>query len=159
MVAGMRSYLAADGVDLEKKTTDGTLVLSSDQSHLVEGRFEGPRMLEMLTKEVHRAMADGYKSLFVTGDLTWEFGSERNFDKLLEYERGLEEVFQAYPILRGICQYHRDTLPPKAIEDGLLTHRALYVSETLSHINPQYVPPARGEHRRPLNLKASLVQS
>jgi len=158
MVAGMRSYLAADGVDIARKTTDGTLVLSSDQSHLVKGRFEGPRMLAMLTEEVHRAMADGYKSLFVTGDLTWEFGNERNFDKLLEYEWGLEELFQAYPILNGICQYHRDTLPPKAIEDGLRAHKALFVSDTLSLLNPEYTPPVKGDHLHG-HRKASLVQS
>ena len=48
MVAGMRSYLAAAGIDVELELRKGSLVLSSEQSHLVEGIFDPDSMIHML---------------------------------------------------------------------------------------------------------------
>jgi 3-methyladenine DNA glycosylase AlkC len=42
------------------------------------------------------------------------------------------------PGLSGICQYHRDTLPQNAIQTALEAHKALYINETVVHLNPQY---------------------
>ena len=42
-----------------------------------------------LEASVIDAMRDGYKGLWATGDMLWEFGSERNLPKLGEYERRL----------------------------------------------------------------------
>jgi len=138
MVAGMRCYLAAEGLDLPKQLQRGALILTSATDHLVNGNFDVERMLDMLRDAVGRALADGYSGLFATGDMTWEFGSERNLEKLLEYERRLEEFMQANPGLQGICQYHRDTLPLHAIQCGMRSHKALYINDTLSRLNPHY---------------------
>jgi MEDS: MEthanogen/methylotroph, DcmR Sensory domain len=67
-------------------------------------------MLGMLSDSVHAALTDGYSGLWATGDMTWELGSRKNFEKLLEYEIGLEEMFRSYPALSGICQYPNTTL-------------------------------------------------
>ena len=48
MVTGMRSYLFAAGIDVTKEIVKGSLVLSSSNAHLVEGRFIVDRMLGML---------------------------------------------------------------------------------------------------------------
>ena len=48
MVAGMRSYLAAAGVDVAREVGKGSLVLSSDQGHLVDGHFDADLMLRAL---------------------------------------------------------------------------------------------------------------
>ena len=40
--------------------------------------------------------------------------------------------------LSGICQYHRDTLPPQAILSALQTHKGIRVNETLMRLNPHY---------------------
>jgi len=138
MVAGIRSYLAAAGVDVAEEVRRGSLVLSSDQGHLVNRSLDVRMMLGMLEEAVRRALSDGYRGLFATGDMTWEFGPERDFKKLLEYEQGLEELFGRYPHLSGVCQYHQDTLPLDAVRAGLYAHRGLFVNETLSRINPHY---------------------
>jgi hypothetical protein len=118
MVAGIRSYLAAEGLDVAQEVNDGSLVLSSDSGHLVNGVFDVARMLAMLAEAVNDALAHGYAGLWATGDMTWELGSEKNFGKLMEYECGLEEMFRDFPALSGICQYHRDTLPEDALHGG-----------------------------------------
>jgi hypothetical protein len=139
MVAGMRSQLAAAGLNLSEQIASGALILSSDQEHLVDGKFDTERMIDVLNGAVASALADGFRGLWAAGDMTWEFGSEANLAKLLEYERRLEAFMKSNTGLCGVCLYHRDTLPAHAIRTALETHPALYVSATLSQLNPAYV--------------------
>jgi hypothetical protein len=141
MVAGLRSYLAAAGLDVAQEVAKGALVLSSEQTHLVDGHFDVDRMLGMLADAVNQAFQDGCEGLWASGDMTWEFGPEKNFDKLLEYEYGLEELFRRNPALSGICQYHQDTLPTAALSQALHVHPMIYIGETLSRLNPYYTSP------------------
>lgn len=139
MVAGMRCYLSAVRVDVEQEAAKGSLVLSSDRSHLVDGRFDVDAMLRMLEDTVSQALRDGYAGLWAAGDMTWELGPQNDFSKLMEYEWRLEEAFQKHPQLCGICMYHRDTLPTEALAVGLESHRSVFINETLSRVNPHYV--------------------
>ncbi|MBA3394035.1 MAG: MEDS domain-containing protein [Deltaproteobacteria bacterium] len=139
MVAGLRSQLYAAGTDVESELARGSLVLVSDNSHLVDGRFEVNRMIDLLVAAVQSALADGYAGLFATGDMTWEFGPEKRFSKLLEYECRLEQVFREQPALSGICQYHRDLLPREAVREGVVSHASVFINDTLSRLNPLYV--------------------
>ncbi|HEY1503614.1 MAG TPA: MEDS domain-containing protein, partial [Stellaceae bacterium] len=134
------SYLAASGVDVARETGRGALILTSDRSHLAHGLFDADRMISLLNDELIQALADGYQGLWATGDMTWEFGPEQNFEKLLDYERRLEEFFHRNPRLGGVCQYHADTLPQAVMRHGLAAHPAFVVNETLARINPYYCP-------------------
>ena len=141
MVAGMRSYLAAKGVDVVNEIAQARLVLSSETLGSEDLGFDVDLMLQKLADAVDQALNDGYKGLWATGDMTWELGHEKNFDKLLEYEWGLEELFHKQPALCGICQYHRDSLPREVTRNGLLAHKTIFVNETLSRVNQHYLPP------------------
>jgi hypothetical protein len=134
MVAGIRSYLVA------LEVYNGSLVLSSQPDHLVDGVFDVARMLAMLGDAVKDALAQGYEGLWATGDMTWELGSEKNFEKLMEYECDLEEMIRNLPSLGGICQYHRDTLPDNALRVAVSKHSRVYLNDTLSRVNPFYCP-------------------
>lgn len=143
MVAGMRSYLAAAGIDVEQEVAKARLVLSSEPSVSADGDFNVDLMLHKLEDALDQALKDRYKGLWATGDMTWEFGPQKNFTKLMEYEWKLEELFRKRPELCGVCQYHRDTLSHEAMRQGLLTHRMFFINETLSRINPHYAPSGR----------------
>ena len=132
--------LQAQGVDTRSESERGALVLSSDQSHLVGGKFYPEKMIERLIALIDGATKEGFEGLFATGDMKWELGATDNFDRLLEYEALLELVFRQKP-LRGVCQYHRDLVPARAVRDALVTHRSVYVDETLNRDNWFYVPP------------------
>jgi hypothetical protein len=140
MVAGMRSYLAAADVDVAGEVGKKSLVLSSDQQHLVAGRFDVERMMQTLNDALDQALRDGYDGLWATGDMTWEFGPKQDFSKLMEYEWRLEEFMRAHASLSGLCIYHADTLPRAAMLQGFMTHECVFINETLSKINPNYVP-------------------
>lgn len=128
MVAGMRCYLAARDIDVEREIAKGSLVLSSDQNHLLDGRFDVDRMLRTLEEAVAQALQDGYKGLWASGDMTWEFGPENNYAKLVEYEQRLDDLFHRQAALSGICQYHKDTLPPKCLQQGLRLHEDIVLA-------------------------------
>jgi len=138
MVAGLRSYLAAAGVDVVDAIAKGSLLLSSEQDSLADGSFDIDRMINALESAVEKALEDGFEGLWASGDLTWEFGPARDFSKLVEYELRLEELFRRKPALSGICQYHTDTLPREATRQGLVVHSAIFINETLSLMNPHY---------------------
>jgi hypothetical protein len=139
MVAGMRSYLAAAGVDVAHEIGKARLVLSAERQHLVEGNFDVDRMMGTLENALAQALEDGYEGLWATGDMSWELGPHHDFTRLLEYEWRLEEFFRAHPGLCGICQYHRDTLPPQVVRQGLVSHPSIFVNETLAQLNPNYI--------------------
>lgn len=141
MVAGMRSYAAAAGVDVTHEMAKGSLLLSSDRSHLVGGRFDPARMMQLLDNALEQALNDGYAGLWATGDMTWQMGPERDFARLLEYEWQLERFFRTHPQLSGVCQYHADTLPRNRMRQGLVSHPGVFINETLSLVNPHFVPP------------------
>ena len=142
MVAGIRTYLTSSGIDVHEAVTSGRLILSSAQDHLVDGAFDSARMLAMLKSEIDRALRDGYVGLWASGDMAWEFGPTADYHQLVEYERGLEEIFQTNPSLCGVCQYHADTMPRGVVEHGVALHPGIFVNETLARVNRQYVPRA-----------------
>ncbi len=156
MVAGMRSALAALGVDVVNETARTRLVLSAEP--VTAGVFNTEAMLRMLEASLDQALHDGYKGLWATGDMSWEFGENQDFSKLLEYELGLEQLFQRRKELCGICQYHRDVLTPEAMRQGLHTHSRLVINETLSRINPHYLTSAEtAEHKNATEAKDELI--
>lgn len=139
MVAGMRSYLAAAGVDVAEESLKGRLVLTSDRDHLIDGcQFDLELMMQSLQDALKQALDDGFQGLWATGDMTWEFGPDRDFSKLLQYEWRLEEFFREHPQMGGLCQYHVETMPRKYLRHGVISHPAIFVNQTLSMINSIY---------------------
>lgn len=139
MMSGLRSCLAVLGGNVVDEVIKGSLVLSSDSTLSADGSFDSKLMIDKLEDALDRALDDGYKGLWATGDMSWEFGDKKNFGKLLEYEWKLEELFQKRPELCGICQYHHDTLPLEIMRMGLISHQSLFVNETLAGLNPHYI--------------------
>lgn len=142
MVAGMRSTLAAIGIEIETEI-DHKRILFSSETISPGMEFDSTVMVNMLENELNQAVKDGFKGLWASGDMTWEFGPAKDFSKLLEYELKLEELFGRRSELCGVCQYHRDSLPRDAMRKSLLVHPALVISGTLSRINPYYLRAAR----------------
>lgn len=150
MIAGMKSQLAANGIDVQEAIFSGNLLLSSEQTHLLgDWEFDVPSMLRSLERALQQALKDGYQGLWASGDMTWEFGPARDLGKLLEYEWRLEEFMREHPQMSGICQYHADTIPREVLHQGLCSHSHLFVSETLTIINPHYTERAASSQRVP----------
>jgi hypothetical protein len=115
-------------------------------------------MLAMLLNALRQALADGYAALWATGDMTWEFGNERNLTKLLEYECKLEDFMQKNAAIGGVCQYHRDTLPLEVMRVALYTHQAVYINDSLTRLSTYYRYPLSScdPHVSPAELNSML---
>jgi hypothetical protein len=137
MVAGMRSAISALGTDVASEIAKGRIVMISEPVS-EEGSFSIEGLLIKLEATLDEALSAGYKGLWASGDMTWEFAPENDFSKLLEYELKLEEMFKRRKELCGICQYHKDTLPRDAMRQALLVHPTIVINETLTRINPHY---------------------
>ncbi|MBV8878869.1 MAG: MEDS domain-containing protein [Planctomycetaceae bacterium] len=136
----VEAALAERGIDVGAELRRGALLLTSDRSHLDGGDFDPAALVQMLRGLIDGAVRDGFTGLCATGDMMWELGNERNFDRLLEYEALLETVFQEKPLM-GICQYRRDVVPARAIQDALLAHSSVHVGSELPLDNLFYIPP------------------
>ncbi len=141
MVAGMGSYLAASGVDVAHEVARGGLVLSSEQHLIDDYRFDIQHMINGLQSALEDALQQGFRGLWATGDMTWEFGPQKDFSSLLEYEWRFEEFMNEHPEISGICQYRADLLPRSAMRNGLVAHATIFVNQTLSRLNPHYIHP------------------
>lgn len=138
MVAAFESSLADTGVNTVEAVRRGALLLSCNEGHLVNGIFDPQRMLAMLRSAIRQASFHGFAGLWASGDMLWEFGSERNLSKLLAYEVGVQELIEQEPAFRAVCQYRRDSLPPNAVQVALYTHPSLHVNDRLRWSNPHY---------------------
>lgn len=136
-IAMISAALSHQGIDVEREMSRGALIFSSERE---TGRFDPKAMIAMLTSMIDEALRDGFTGLCATGDMRWELGGDEAFEHLLEYEAMLEQVFKTRP-LRGVCQYHRSTVPPSALQDALRAHRSLYIGNTHNADNLFYVPP------------------
>jgi hypothetical protein len=150
MVVQMQNHLEAANVDVAHETARASLVLSSAQHHLTPGgRFDVDRMLASLETAVDQALHDGYRGLWASGDMIWEFGPEKDFSQLLEYEWRLEEFFHECHQIIGVCQYRADMLPRAIMRHGLHSHASIFVSEKRSIKNPRYL------HRKTFTSEAA----
>lgn len=134
------SALRNTGLDAASEMKRGALLFSSERSHLASGKFDARAMVDGLCELIDGALQDGFEGLCATGDMKWELGPDKNFDLLIEYEALLEQVFRRKPLI-GICQYHRDLIPARALRDALITHRSTYIGDTLNQDNLFYMPP------------------
>lgn len=140
MVRMVCDALAARGVDIAHEVERGALLFSSDRSYLDGGGFDPRTMVNHLCTLIDEAVREGFQGLCASGDMRWELGTDDNFERLVEYEALLEQVFRDKP-LRGICQYHRNVIPTKAVREALVTHQSVYIGNTLNRDNLFYIPP------------------
>jgi hypothetical protein len=147
MIEEMQSYLATTGLDVAREINEGNLVFLSEQPHIgSDGRFNVDSMLRNAERALDEALNDGYKGFWVTGDMTWEAGPEKDFSRHLEYEWRVDQFFREHPETGAICQYHADTLPRAILRQSLLCHPSIFVSETGSLANPYFLHPALLTH-------------
>jgi len=134
------AYLDADGVEVAPYLQRGQLtILSSDKAYMSAGRFEPERMIALLRSETERALAERYKALRVTGEMSWALKGLPGSDRMVEYEAKLNTFFPGSQCL-AICQYDRRRFDPHVLLEVLETH-PLAVIGTEVYDNFYYMPP------------------
>lgn len=133
--------LEADGVDVDREIATGRLTVATPtETYLKHGIFEPDLMIEGLTSEVKRAMADGYKAFRATGELMWAVNLPSALLRLHEYEALLDLRFPDRFI--GLCQYNETSFNPEIISQMLRVHPKVIARNRLIQ-NPYYISNAQ----------------
>ncbi len=137
----IRRYLAEEGVDASAAERSGQItILHHTEAYTKDGTFDPDRMIAMLAEETKKALAEGYPTLRVIGEMTWVLRGHPGSNRVLEYEAKLNrDFFLQYPCV-AICHYNRWEFDPEIIKGVILTHPLLIRGSHLYH-NFYYVPP------------------
>ena len=133
-------YLRDDGLDPAPFLASGQLVfLTSGETYLREGAFDPEGMIGLLRSGEARALADGYRALRVTGEMTWALRGPTDPAALVRYEVLLNTFFPGSACL-AICQYDRRRIEPGLLLEIVQSHPYVVIGADVC-LNPHYVPP------------------
>jgi len=134
-------YLREDGLDPDPYLESGQLsVLTAQEVYLKDGVFDPDAMIALLRAETDQALAEGYATLRVTGEMSWALRGLPGSERLIEYEAKLNQFFPGSKCL-AICQYDRRAFSASLLLDVLTTHPIAVVGTSV-HDNLYYVPAA-----------------
>ncbi len=118
-----RLALAAEGIDgADAEARTALFVVTKDEAHLADGRFDCERMLRMLNEGVESALNAGFVRFRTCGDMSWLLDNMPGSEQVVEYEALLNEFFRNVRGL-GMCQYRS---PPPAGRSARPCHRVTF---------------------------------
>ncbi|MDH3558798.1 MAG: MEDS domain-containing protein, partial [Deltaproteobacteria bacterium] len=133
-------YMGDDGFEVSPYLSCGQLgVMSFDETYLREGVFDPDKMIDLLKTETDLALAQGYRALRVTGDMSWALQTPPGSEQIIKYEAKLNEFFPGSKCI-GICQYDKLLFPPALLMYVLETY-PLAIIRTELFDNFYYIPP------------------
>ncbi|MHB8780676.1 MAG: PAS domain S-box protein [Candidatus Geothermincolia bacterium] len=117
----VRAFLHDAGVGLERELENGGLELL-DYGHFFQeaGVFDAGAIPANLESQSKRALAEGYSTVLITGDNTWQASDDSQLQPLLDYHSYLNTRAGASYVL--ICQFGLATSDPSALISAMLVH-------------------------------------
>ncbi|MDI6830640.1 MAG: PocR ligand-binding domain-containing protein [Actinomycetota bacterium] len=110
-------------------------------------KFEAYRMVAFLEHEVAGALAEGFSSLWVAGEMNFIHAEDTPLEELLRYEAEVKRLFDG-KACTGLCMYDMRLFEPRFLLDVLDTHPLLLMDGRLTR-NHFFLPPeeaASGDH-------------
>jgi len=134
-------YLEDEGMDLEPFLGRGQLIFrSARETYLSQGKFEPEAMIDLWQQELEQSLAEGYRGLRVTGEMTWA-SEQVPGAELISYETRLNESPRAENFL-ALCQYNRPHFDPIFLMDVFAAHEKVVIgTEVVDNI---YYLPSQG---------------
>jgi hypothetical protein len=115
--------------------------MTAKEAYLRDGQFDPDSMIQLLSDETDKALAEGYAALRATGEMTWALAGEPGSERLVEYEARVNELFARKPCY-GLCQYDRRRFDADMLLDILHVHpKVLFGKEGLDNSQMYFVPP------------------
>jgi len=136
-----QARLRGVGIDVEACLARGQMVSRTcDDAYMENGIFDPDAVISFLRAETAQALAEGYKALSITGEMSWALRPLRGSERLMEYEAKLNEFFPGSKC-RGLCQYDWRAFGPALVMDVLSTHPIAAVGAA-AYDNYYYVSPS-----------------
>ena len=137
MITKTQEALEAAGIDTKKETETGQLILFSERTHLINGRFDTDRMIKLVDQAIVDALKAGFKGLRGTGDAVWEMGDHLDMEKFILYEKKLDK-FLVKKKATILCQYNLKVVGDQYLHDSLFCHNAVVEEKNVSLDNHFY---------------------
>ncbi|PRY17704.1 DcmR-like sensory protein [Pseudosporangium ferrugineum] len=102
-------------------------------------------MVELLARELQRALAEGCTGLRITADMCWAARPQANAEQLLVFESEIGRLF-ADGQLTAICEYDRESFDPVTLGYAARVHprtvaATVYHEDRALRICRQHIPP------------------
>lgn len=122
-VGGFAARLARDGGFACAMRSGQLDVRDARELYTPGGSFDGERLLDRLTAEHRRALAQGYSGLSATSEMDWALDSADGARDLVAYERGLGRRTGAGTVAL-LCQYDHARFPASTLREVAAAHDA-----------------------------------
>lgn len=114
--------------DLQESTARKQLELVSSRDWYFETGGE-PKSDAMMgaawSEKVNSALSAGFAGVRAVGDMSW-ISTQPDLERFIRYEKRCDEAAPDLP-LAGLCTYHVDSLPKKALERIVEAHQRCFV--------------------------------
>jgi PAS domain S-box-containing protein len=128
------------GVPIDRALEAGALALAGYRDvYLAGGRFDPEAVFDFAAGAGAQAVGAGFRALRIAGEMTWVLRGDPGADRILEYERKVNERIPELPVT-AICQYDRTRFSPEVIRDVIRTHPLVVVGDRVCR-NFYFVPP------------------
>jgi hypothetical protein len=115
--------------------------MTAKEAYLRDGQFDPDKMIQLLSDETDKALAEGYTAMRATGEMNWSLAGEPGSERLVEYEARLNHFFPNSKCY-AICQYDQRQFDSEMLLDILHTHpKVLFGKEGLDNTQMYFVPP------------------
>jgi len=140
-IARVKTALPEEGIDVEEAVEKGQLVLLDDKTPLLkDGRFEPRYLVELYRADVDRALAEGWKHVRATAEMSWLIDGEEGRDQILYYEALSTELFNTTDKVHALCQYNTARMSGSEIIELLKIHPWALLDGRIGE-NPYWVDP------------------
>jgi PAS domain S-box-containing protein len=150
--------LEEEGLNTSAYLSSGQLfVAESRKTYIRQGHFDPDSMLELLSRKTDKALKQGFKTLRVTGEMSWVLRGLPGSERLMEYEVKLHKYFSESSAI-GLFQYDMRSFSPEVLMDVLSTH-PIAIVRNKCYDNMYYTPPEEflGPNRAEAELKHRLI--
>ena len=118
----VRDAMDAEGIDVERAISTGSLVLETKEAaYMKRGSFDPEWMFTFWADATAEAMGQGFSALRATGETEWVRRGAPGLERWMEYESRMTHVLAHHNCL-ALCQYNRQLFPPEVVLDVIRTH-------------------------------------
>ncbi len=137
------------GIDVDAAVEAGALSFHTKDELFLRGGAFDPDDTVAATEELVREVteSDEYDTIRMVGEMTWALDGEHSLDRMIEYERTLNAVYENRPVV-GVCQYNVTRFEPEILNQIIRSHPNLVYGGATAR-NFYYLPDEgveTGEH-------------
>jgi len=134
------AWLSETGTDFQKAEEDGVFgVIKAEVAYYPSGRFVPQEVLNKVAARYTMLRQTDYTGSRVASEMTWALRDIHDFDRLLEYEVGLNMITDPFPHI-GMCQYDARLFDGVMLFKVLQVHPYMVAQGKIVR-NPYYIKP------------------